>query len=338
MAQEVSRPDAPRTATSLAAEMCHRDGGHHADHHGGLACLIGATPVVQLGRLPAPGSAEVWLKLEGTNPGGSVKDRIALSMLSAAIGSGLLRRGMTVIEPTSGNTGIGLAMLCAALGYGCRLVMPDSMSIERRSMLAAYGARLELTPAADGMAGAVARATEIVASRPDRFYMPNQFANPANPAAHRQTARELLASPGPPIDAMVAGVGTGGTITGCGLALREVCPGVELIAVEPDESPVLSGGSPGPHSIQGIGAGFVPGVLDLSLITAVVRVSSAAAVEMCRRLAREEGLLLGISSGAATVAALEAAARLGPGRRVVAVAPDRGDRYLSTGTWGGATG
>jgi cysteine synthase A len=290
--------------------------------------------VVRLERLTAPTDAEVWLKLEGNNPGGSVKDRIALSMISDALARGLLRPGMTVVEPTSGNTGIGIAMVCAALGYECLLVMPESMSLERRSLLAAYGAKLDLTPAAGGMTAAVDRARQLAAAVPGACFLPMQFDNPANPAAHQRTAREILVAPGLPLDAFVAGVGTGGTATGCAQVLREAAPEIRVVAVEPAGSPVLSGGKAGPHKIQGIGAGFVPGVLDRSLLDEVFTVEDEEAGSTCRALAAREGLFLGISSGAAVAAALRVARQMGPGRRVLAIAPDRGDRYLSAGLWG----
>ncbi|MDP2872365.1 MAG: cysteine synthase A [Bacillota bacterium] len=299
------------------------------------ASLIGNTPCVRLSKLVTPADAEVWLKLEGQNPGGSVKDRIALTMIEDAERRGVLRAGMTVVEPTSGNTGIGLALVCGGRGLRCLLVMPESMSTERRALLRAYGAELELTPAAGGMSGAVARTREIAASDPDRYYMPMQFENPANPAAHIATGREILADPGPPLDAFISGVGTGGTVTGAGRVLREALPGLLIVAVEPSASPVLSGGSPAPHRIQGIGAGFVPPVLDRSLIDRIIQVDDARAALVTRQLASQEGLFLGISSGAAAAAALDVARELGVGRRVVAIAPDRGDRYLSTGLWDG---
>lgn len=312
-----------------ASGLCSLDRGRT------VASLIGNTPSVRLSRLTGAADAEVWLKLEGQNPGGSVKDRIALWMIEDAERRGELRPGMTVIEPTSGNTGIGLALVCVGRGLGCLLVMPESMSAERRAVLRAYGACLELTPAAGGMAGAVARAREIAASEPDRYFLPMQFENPANPAAHIQTGREILRDPGPPLHAFVCGVGTGGTVTGAGAVLREALPGLLIVAVEPSASPVLSGGPPGPHGIQGIGAGFVPPVLDRSIIDRVMQVDDARAAHITRLLAREEGLFLGISSGAAAAAALDVARELGPGRRVLAIAPDRGDRYLSTGLWDG---
>ncbi|MEW6523599.1 MAG: cysteine synthase A [Bacillota bacterium] len=293
--------------------------------------LIGRTPVVRLDRLASPGAATIWLKLESLNPGGSVKDRIALSMIEAAEAGGLLRPGYTIVEPTSGNTGIGLAMVAAARGYRLILVMPETMSGERRRLVRAYGAELVLTPGPEGMAGAVRKAREMAAGHPT-YFMPDQFSNPANPAVHaRTTARELLAQVPGPIHALVCGVGTGGTITGVGRVLKETFEQVLVVAVEPSRSPVLSGGKAGPHSIQGIGAGFVPPVLDPGVIDRVLTVDDDEAKLTARRLAREEGCLAGISTGAAVLAALRVADELGPGKQLVAIAPDTGERYLSTG-------
>ena len=291
--------------------------------------LIGRTPVVRLNKLVSPDMATVWAKLERQNPGGSVKDRIALAMTLAAERDGRLRPGGVIVEPTSGNTGIGLAMVAAVKGYRCILVMPDTLSVERRKLFQAYGAEMVLTPGSLGMKGALARAREIAAETPGAF-MPNQFENPANPDIHyRTTALEILTQV-PQLDAFVAGVGTGGTVTGVGRHLKEDIPHVTVVAVEPAESAVLSGGQAGSHKIQGIGAGFKPQVLDMDVVDEIVLVSSAEALAMTRRLAREEGLLVGISSGAATVAALELARRLGAGKTVVTVFPDTGERYLST--------
>jgi cysteine synthase A len=291
--------------------------------------LIGNTPVVRLNRLPPSRAAVVWAKLERFNPGGSVKDRIGRAMIEAAEEAGVLKPGDVIIEPTSGNTGIGLAMTAAVKGYRCILVMPDTLSVERRTLMKAYGAELVLTPGAEGMKGAVARAEELV--REHKGFMPQQFQNPANPEAHRRTtAAEILAQV-QTLDAFVAGVGTGGTITGVGQVLKDVLPDVRIVAVEPAGSPVLSGGSPGKHKIQGIGAGFIPDVLDTEIIDEVVRVADDDAREMARRLAREEGILAGISSGAAAWAAIQVARRLGETRTVVTVLPDTGERYLSTG-------
>lgn len=297
--------------------------------HDDVTSLIGRTPVVRLRRIPGPGSAEILVKLESFNAGGSVKDRIALSMIEAAERDGKLRPGWTIVEPTSGNTGVGLAMVAAAKGYRLILTMPDTMSVERRRLLQAYGAELVLTPGAEGMPGAIRKANEIVKEREDCF-MPQQFENPANPEIHRTTTtREILEQTGRRLDAFVSGVGTGGTVTGVGEVLKKEIPGVRVIAVEPADSPVLSGGSPGPHKIQGIGAGFVPRVLNTAVYDRVIQVKSDDAFAMASRLAREEGILAGISSGAAVVAAVEVAKELGEGMRVLAILPDTGERYLS---------
>jgi len=291
--------------------------------------LIGNTPVVRLSRLPGPNDAEVWGKLESFNPGGSVKDRICLGMIEAAEREGRLRPGDTIIEPTSGNTGIGLALVAAIKGYKLILTMPDTMSEERRSLLMAYGATLVLTPDTKGMHGAIRKAEELLAEHPE-YFMPQQFSNPANPEMHRRTtAREILRQ-FDRIDAFVAGVGTGGTITGVGEVLREKMPGVKIYAVEPASSAVLSGEDPGFHGIQGIGAGFVPEILNTSIYDAVIRVADGDAVHYTRRLARDEGILAGISSGANTWAALQIARELGPGKTVVTVFCDTGERYLTT--------
>ena len=293
--------------------------------------LIGSTPVVRLNRMPQLEGvgAEVWAKLENLNPGGSVKDRICRAMVEAAERDGVLAPGGTIIEPTSGNTGIGLALVAAVKGYRLVLTMPDTMSEERRSLLAAYGARLVLTPDTKGMHGAVRRAEELLAEHPD-WYMPQQFTNPANPEAHRQTtAREILAQLSQ-IDAFVAGVGTGGTITGVGEVLRAERPHVRIYAVEPSSSPVLSGGEPGYHDIQGIGAGFVPEILNTGIYDEVLQVADAEAVVHARALARYEGLLVGISSGANCAAAIRVARKLGRGAVVLTVFCDTGERYLST--------
>jgi cysteine synthase A len=291
--------------------------------------LVGDTPLLRLRRLPLPGSAEVVVKLEALSPGGSTKDRAALHMLRRAEAEGLLDEETVVVEPTSGNTGIGLAMVCAARGYRCVLVMPDSMSLERVTILERFGAEVVLTPAADDMAGAMARARELAASLP-RAFVPSQFDNTANPEAHRlTTARELLDAIDGRLDAFVAGVGTGGTITGVGEVLRAELPHVRIVAVEPESSPVLSGGRAGAHRIQGIGAGFVPRVLRRELIDEVRTVSDRQAFEAMKALASREGILAGVSSGAAVHVALAVAAELGVGARVATILADGGERYLS---------
>jgi cysteine synthase A len=297
--------------------------------------LIGNTPMVKLSRVVGADDAEVWAKLEGFNPGGSVKDRPALAMIEDAEKKGRLKKGMKIVEPTSGNTGIGLAMIAAVKGYGIILTMPESMTVERRRLLEAYGAELVLTPADKGMKGAIAKADEILASGKE-YFKPDQFGNPANPQVHRRTtAKEIIASLGAKkLDAFVAGVGTGGTITGVGEVLRKKFRDIMIFAVEPAASPVLSGGQPGPHVIQGIGAGFVPAILNTDVYDGIIKVENADAADTARRLAHEEGLLVGVSSGAACWAALQVAKRFGKGARVVTIFPDVGERYLTTGMFG----
>jgi cysteine synthase A len=300
--------------------------------------LIGNTPLLRLSRIGKGLPCVILGKLEAKNPLGSVKDRIAWAMIREAERQGLLRPGGVVVEPTSGNTGIGLAFVCAIRGYRCILVMPETMSLERRAILQALGAELVLTPGEEGMAGAVRVAQELV--RRYQAFMPQQFENPANPNIHEETtAEEIWRDTEGKVDIFVAGVGTGGTITGVGRALKARKPSVKVIAVEPAASPVLSGGKPGRHRIQGIGAGFVPKVLDLSLVDEIVAVTDEEAAETARKLARLEGLLLGISSGAAVAAALKVAARPEcAGKILVVILPDTGERYLSTGLYGGNFG
>jgi cysteine synthase A len=294
--------------------------------------LIGNTPLVKINRLTGQGDAEVWAKMEGYNPGGSVKDRIAFFMIETAEKEGKLKPGGTIIEPTSGNTGIGLAMVAAVKGYKLVLTMPETMSLERRQLLQAYGAELVLTEGKKGMKGAVDRAEEIHRENPSFYFMPQQFENSSNPEIHRKTtAVEILNDLGGAPDGFVAGVGTGGTITGVGEVLKERNPRVWIAAIEPAASPVLSGGKPGPHKIAGIGAGFVPGVLNTKIYDEVIQVADDEAAEMARIMAKKEGILCGISSGAAMWAALRVAGKLGSGKRVVVILPDRGERYLSTG-------
>jgi cysteine synthase A len=290
--------------------------------------LIGQTPVVRLNRIVPAGSASVFLKLESANPGGSVKDRIALAMIEDAERRGVLRPGMVLLEATSGNTGIGLAFVAAAKGYGLTIVMPDTMTQERRSLLKAYGAELVLTPGAQGMKGAVEKAEDLAAGDPSYFPV-RQFDNPANPEAHRRTTALEILSQVPELDAFVAGVGTGGTITGVGEVLAQRKPGTLVVAVEPVDSPLLTGGAAGPHKLQGLGANFVPSILNRQAYTRVEDVGYEDALRIARRLAREEGLLTGLSTGAIVHAALKVASELGPGKTVVAMLCDSGERYLS---------
>ena len=306
--------------------------GLRAAHAGGIADsvldLIGETPMVRLARIAPADGAEIVGKLDSLNPGGSVKDRIALSMIEAAEEQGLLKPGDTIVEPTSGNTGIGLAMVAAVKGYKLILTMPEDMSIERRRLFTRFGAQVVLTPAIEGMTGAVYAAQELQEKK--SYFMPQQFNNLANPEVHRRTtAREILRQTDGKLDAFVAGVGTGGTITGVGSVLKAEKPGVLIVAVEPAKSPVLAGGKAGIHGIQGIGASFVPGVLDRGVYDELIAVRDEDAFAMTGRLTREEGLLVGISSGANVWAALQVAKKLGPGKRVVTMLCDTGERYLS---------
>jgi len=299
--------------------------------HKNILSLIGNTPLVKINHLCSPDDAEIWAKLESNNPGGSVKDRIALSMIEAAESDGRLKPGGMIIEPTSGNTGIGLAMVAKVKGYRIILVMPETMSMERRQLLQAFGAEIILTEGKKGMRGAIEKAGDICKNNPD-YFMPQQFENPANPEIHkRTTAIEIINNLGEVPDAFVSGVGTGGTITGVGEIFRAKKPDVLIIAVEPSASPVLSGGNPGSHKIQGIGAGFIPGVLNTKIYDEIIPVTDDDAAETTRALSLKEGILVGISSGAALWASLQIAKRLGKGKRVVVILPDRGERYLSTG-------
>lgn len=297
--------------------------------HRNITELIGRTPLVRLNRLSPEGGATIYAKVESSNPGGSIKDRICLNMINEAERSGRLKPGTTIVEPTSGNTGIGLSLIAAVRGYPMILVMPESMSSERASLLSSYGAQLVLTPAAQGMNGSIREAAQIAAQHPSCF-MPDQFSNPANPAAHRQTtAVEIWEALDGRFDAFVAGVGTGGTITGCGEVFKERNPSIHIVAVEPSGSPILSGGPPGPHKIQGIGAGFIPQVLNQKILDRVITVTDNEAYQTAKLLAKKEGLLVGISAGANVAAAQKVARELGPGKRVVTILCDTGERYIS---------
>jgi cysteine synthase A len=291
--------------------------------------LIGQTPIVRLNRMTAENDAEVYLKLEFMNPGSSVKDRIALAMIEAAEKDGSLKEEDVIVEPTSGNTGIGLAMVAAAKGYRTVLVMPDTMSVERRNLLRAYGAELVLTPGSEGMKGAVTKAEELAKEK--GYFMPQQFSNEANPRVHAETTgKEIVEQMGDQLDGFVSGIGTGGTVTGAGKVLKEKYPDIKIYAVEPKDSAILSGGKPGPHKIQGIGANFIPEILDTKIYDEVLTIENEEAFEFARRAAKEEGILGGISSGAAIAAALKVAKELGKGKKVLAVIPSNGERYLST--------
>ncbi len=297
--------------------------------HKEITELIGNTPLVRLNRLSKPGSATIYGKVEFFNPGGSVKDRICLNMINEAERQGTLKPGGTIVEPTSGNTGIGLALVAAVRGYKLILVMPESMSMERASLLSSYGAQLVLTPAWEGMKGSIKEAESILAQNPS-YFMPDQFSNPANPAMHRMTtAPEIWDALEGKIDALVAAVGTGGTITGCGEVFKEKNPNVQVVAVEPAGSPVLSGGDPGPHKIQGIGAGFIPKVLNRKILDRVITVTDDEAYQTAKQLSKKEGLLVGISAGANVFAAQKIADELGPGKHVVTILCDTGERYIS---------
>ncbi|OKL35792.1 cysteine synthase A [Domibacillus mangrovi] len=293
-----------------------------------VADLVGQTPVVRLNNVVGENSAEVYVKLEYMNPGSSVKDRIALAMIEAAEKKGNLQPGGTLIEPTSGNTGIGLAMIAAAKGYKAILVMPETMSMERRNLLRAYGAELVLTPGPEGMGGAIRKATELADA--NGYFLPQQFENEANPEIHRLTTGKEIAEQFDQLDGFVSGIGTGGTITGAGQVIKEKWPNAKVYAVEPTDSPVLSGGKPGPHKIQGIGAGFIPAILDTKVYDEVIQIDNDTAFETARLVAREEGILGGISSGAAIAAAVQVAKKLGKGKKVLAILPSNGERYLST--------
>ncbi|SCU51830.1 cysteine synthase A [Staphylococcus aureus] len=292
--------------------------------------IIGGTPVVKLRNVVDDNAADVYVKLEYQNPGGSVKDRIALAMIEKAEREGKIKPGDTIVEPTSGNTGIGLAFVCAAKGYKAVFTMPETMSQERRNLLKAYGAELVLTPGSEAMKGAIKKAKEL--KEEHGYCEPQQFENPANPEVHElTTGPELLQQfEGKTIDAFLAGVGTGGTLSGVGKVLKKEYPNIEIVAIEPEASPVLSGGEPGPHKLQGLGAGFIPGTLNTEIYDSIIKVGNDTAMEMSRRVAKEEGILAGISSGAAIYAAIQKAKELGKGKTVVTVLPSNGERYLST--------
>lgn len=293
--------------------------------------LVGNTPIIKLNRITEENFAEVYVKLESFNPGSSVKDRIALNMIEKGLEDGRINQNTVLVEPTSGNTGVGIAMIGAAKGLKVILVMPDTMSVERRMLMTAYGAELVLTEGTKGMKGAIDKAKEL-AEENENYYVMQQFDNPDNPSAHMiNTAKEILTQMDNNIDYFVSGVGTGGTITGVGKVLKEKLENVKIVAVEPKDSAVLSGENPGPHKIQGIGAGFIPKVLDMNVIDTIEKIELEDALNIMKRLAKEEGILAGISSGAAVSVALKIAKEIGPGKRVLVIAPDTGERYLSTG-------
>lgn len=294
--------------------------------------MIGNTPMLKLNKLISEGMADIYIKLEKFNPGGSVKDRAALGMIEKAEKTGDLRPGYTIVEPTSGNTGIGLAMVGRLKGYRVIIVMPDTMSVERRNMIRAYGAQLVLTEGSKGMKGAIARAEEIAKGRKD-YFIPMQFANPANPEKHYEATAEEIIKDVPDIDVLIASVGTAGTVIGVGRKLKEMKKDIKIIAVEPEKSPVISGGQPGPHKIQGIGPGFVPDIYDSSVVDEVITVSDEEAFEYAKRIANLEGILVGISSGANAAVAVKIAQKLGKGKKIVTIAPDGGEKYMSMGLY-----
>jgi cysteine synthase A len=294
--------------------------------------MIGATPLLKLNKLVKGDMADIFVKLEKFNPAGSIKDRAALGMIEKAEELGLLKEGYTIVEPTSGNTGIALAMIGRIKGYEVIIVMPETMSVERRNLIKAYGAQLVLTDGTKGMKGAINKANEIAEGNPE-FFIPQQFNNLANPDKHYRTTAEEILVDVEDLDIFVAGVGTGGTITGVGRRLKEIKSGIKVVAVEPEKSPVLSGGEPGPHKIQGIGAGFVPDIYDGNVVDEIIRISDEEAFEMAKLMAKEEGILVGISTGANIAAAIKVAKKLGKGKKVVTVSPDGGEKYISMGIY-----
>jgi cysteine synthase A len=294
--------------------------------------MIGATPLLRLNKLVKGDMADIFVKLEKFNPAGSIKDRAALGMIEKAEELGLLKEGYTIVEPTSGNTGIALAMIGRIKGYEVIIVMPETMSVERRNLIKAYGAQLVLTDGTKGMKGAINKAKEIAEGN-SKFFIPQQFNNLANPEKHYNTTAEEIMEDVKDLDIFVAGVGTGGTITGVGRRLKEIKAGIKVVAVEPEKSPVLSGGEPGPHKIQGIGAGFVPDIYDSNVVDEIIRISDEEAFEMAKLMAKEEGILVGISTGANIAAAIKIAKKLGKGGKVVTVSPDGGEKYISMGIY-----